>query len=115
MGRASGTDNLERGYVCVLLPTGPLRPLAKFVKPYHELDRQVEEPNASAEGADFEDPEQNKTEEEKKELGQLKSNDFNMGACNVAIIRGCDFVYKSPVFTSQLLIRNYTLYGFVTC
>ena len=34
-----------------------------------------------------------------------------MCASNVAIIRGCDFVYKPPVFTSQLLIRNYTLYG----
>lgn len=45
---------------------------------------------------------------------QTVFNDSNMCACNVAIIRGCDFVYKPPVFTSQLLIRNYTLYRSIT-
>ncbi|XP_067153359.1 uncharacterized protein [Apteryx mantelli] len=45
---------------------------------------------------------------------QTVFNDSNMCACNVAIIRGCDFVYKPPVFTSQLLIRNYTLYHSIT-
>ncbi|KAM4673958.1 uncharacterized protein AAGF69_002726 [Amazona ochrocephala] len=45
---------------------------------------------------------------------QSMFNDSNMCACNVAVIRGCDFVYKPPVFTSQLLIRNYTLYRSIT-
>ena len=37
-----------------------------------------------------------------------------MCICNVAIIKGCYLVYKAPVFTIQLLIRNYTLYCSVT-
>ncbi|XP_027758309.1 uncharacterized protein LOC114067216 [Empidonax traillii] len=45
---------------------------------------------------------------------QTVFNNSNMCACNVATIRGCDFVYKPPVFTSQLLIRNYTLYRSIT-
>uniref|UniRef100_A0A8C3RGZ0 Uncharacterized protein n=1 Tax=Cyanoderma ruficeps TaxID=181631 RepID=A0A8C3RGZ0_9PASS len=45
---------------------------------------------------------------------QTVFSDSNMCACNVATIRGCDFVYKPPVFTSQLLIRNYTLYRSIT-
>ncbi|NP_001159385.1 uncharacterized protein LOC422926 [Gallus gallus] len=45
---------------------------------------------------------------------QTVFNDSNTCACNVAIIRGCDFVYKPPVFTSQLLIRNYSLYRSIT-
>ncbi|KQK77648.1 hypothetical protein AAES_123385 [Amazona aestiva] len=39
----------------------------KVCKPYYELDRQVEESDASTAGADLEDPGQNETEEEKKE------------------------------------------------
>ncbi|XP_066405256.1 uncharacterized protein [Molothrus aeneus] len=45
---------------------------------------------------------------------QTVFSDSNMCACNVATIRGCDFVYKPPMFTTQLLIRNYTLYRSIT-
>ncbi|KAJ7403867.1 hypothetical protein WISP_148925 [Willisornis vidua] len=45
---------------------------------------------------------------------QTVFNHSNMCACNVTTIRGCDFVYKPPVLTNQLLIRNYTLYRSVT-
>ncbi|XP_068023774.1 uncharacterized protein [Melanerpes formicivorus] len=45
---------------------------------------------------------------------QAVFNDSNTCACNVAVIRGCDFVYRAPVLTSQLLIRNYTLYRSIT-
>ncbi|XP_064007761.1 uncharacterized protein LOC135179645 isoform X2 [Pogoniulus pusillus] len=45
---------------------------------------------------------------------QTVFNDSNTCACNVAVIRGCDFIYRAPVLTSQLLIRNYTLYRSVT-
>ena len=41
---------------------------------------------------------------------QTMFSESNTCICNVAIIKGCDFVYKAPVFTSQLLIRNHTLY-----
>ena len=45
---------------------------------------------------------------------QTVFSDSNMCICNVAIIKGCDLVYKAPVFTIRLLIRNYTLYCSVT-
>ena len=34
---------------------------------------------------------------------QAMFSNSNMCICNVAIIKGCDFGYKEPVFTSQLL------------